>query len=254
MPPKRVVVAQPPALVGGSPCADASAVSQKYLNSTRAVRCGPQATHPGTYTTRGGGGTPYVTTSVPPAPEIAPPPGYKPAFEDDRFNPNRGQQTRTGWNQMRLVWTGGVPRRLIDQNTGRDVTSLFPGLRFRFISMNQQKRYVAEHGWPGGEDSPLTVATKNTPPTQPVATKPVRSATPSGHRFVQVGTFGVESNARNSAARLQQLGLPVRIGSYKKSGKTYMVVLAGPFNSGNALGSALSTARRAGFSDAFTRK
>lgn len=244
-----VKTAPPPARVATGGCPGASPLSQQYLNNSKyPVRCGPQGTHPGAYATRGGAG---AGVSVKPAPEIAPPPGYRAAFNDDRFNPHRGQQTRSGFQQMRLVWTSGVPRRLVDQNSGRDVTAHFPNLRFPFVSMKQQSAYVKQHGWPAESGQRrVVVATKNTPP----ATTGTRSAAPGGHKYVQVGAFTVPSNAQNSAARLQRLGLPVRIGSYQRSGKTFRVVLAGPFGSASALNQALGAARRAGFSDAFTRK
>ncbi|MEL7115251.1 MAG: SPOR domain-containing protein [Pseudomonadota bacterium] len=257
-PPTQRVVVQPPAqVVTSGGCPGASALSQQYLTSSRAVRCGPQAEHPGAYATgtvSPGATAPGTVLRVAPPPKIAPPPGYKSAFEEeDRFNPNRGRQTREGFAQMRLVWTAGVPRRLVDQNTGRDVTSLFPGLRFPFISMKQQTRYVAANGWPvssgvtsAATTRSVTVSTKNTPPTA--------VAVPSGHRYVQVGTYGTDGNAKAAAARLRQLGLPVVMGKYTKSGRTYKVVLAGPYSNGSALGSALTAARRGGFSDAFTRK
>ncbi len=234
------------------------------------MRCGPQTNHPsaGGYAVSSAPGTagPRPRTSaeiragdvikVPPLPKIEPPAGYKAAFNDDRFNPNRGRGTLEGHAQMRLVWTAGVPRRLVDQNTGRDVTALFPGLRFPFISLKQQKKYVQVNGWPansgvtGGGN--VVVSTKNTPPTATVKPKP--TVTSNGHRYVQVGTYGQPGNADRAVRRLQQMGLPVRLGTYKKSGKTYKIVLAGPFNSGSALKSGLNAARRAGFSDAFTRK
>jgi len=235
-----------------------SGISLQYAGNSKGVRCGPQQDHPGNYAVPGNYPSQPVAGNVvrvPALPKIAPPAGYKAAFEgEDRFNPNRGLQTREGFHQMRLVWTSGTPRRLVDQTTGRDVTGLFPGLRFPFISLKQQKRYVEVNGWPAASGN-VTYASKNTSPTQVVKPKPApAAATPSGHRFVQVGTFGNEGNARNTAARLQQLGLPVRLGKYKKKGKTYLVVLAGPFGNGSNLNSALNTARRAGFSDAFTRK
>ena len=260
--PTQVVVAKPRpvqaaptrVVTAGGACPGVSGISQRYLqnNGSHKIRCGPQADHPGNYATNGvltggNGYNPGQVVRVSPGPEIKPPPGYKAAFEEDRFHPNRGVQTREGFYQMRLVWTAGTPRRLVDQNSGRDVTSLFPGLRFPFINLGQQKKYVAANGWPAS--SGVVISTKNTPPTQ-VAPTP----TPSGHRYVQVGTFVNESNARATAGRLQKLGLPARIGTYKKKGKTYRVVLAGPYSNGSNLQSALAAARRGGFSDAFTRK
>lgn len=139
---------------------------------------------------------------------------------------------------MRLVWTSGVPRRLVDQNTGTDVTRMFPGLEYPFVSYEAQEEYVARN-------AAVVVSAKNTPPAAPIA---------NSHRYVQVGTFGVIGNADAAVARLRALGLPVRIGDYTKRGKTYRIVLAGPFADAGQLQAGLTSARRAGFVDAFTRK
>ena len=266
----RVVTTAPVRVV--TACPEKSPISQRYLleNGRYAVRCGPQTEAPRGVEMVGGSGyaerpatatVPRVVTGtrtvttirVKPAPAIAPPPGYRAAFADDRFNPNRGLQTREGIAQMRLIWTDGVPRRLVDQNSGRDVGALFPGLRFPFINLRQQEQYVAKNGWPGPAEPTapkVVVATKN---VSPAAATMGTSAGPAGHRYVQVGTFGLETNARNTAARLQNLGLPVRVGKYNKGGKTYSIVLAGPFGSGSQLQAGLLAAQQSGFPDAFTR-
>lgn len=72
-------------------------------------------------------------------------------------------------------------------------------------------------------------------------------------RYVQVGTFAVPSNAQNTIARLQALGLPVARGDLRHRGRAMQVVLAGPFDNPAALHDALGQARRMGFSDAFIR-
>lgn len=214
--------AQPPSRTA---CPNKSPLSQRYLQpSDQPVRCGPQAVSP---TIRHDGashgtGTGRPVVAVAPPPKVAPPPGYKPVWEDDRLNPYRGVRTAAGSHQSALVWTNTLPRRLIGRPTGDEVTTT------------------------------ARVSTKAVPPAR--ATAAPRVAVTPGHRFVQVGTFGVPSNAQNTAARLQQMGLPVRIGSYTKSGKTYRVVLAGPFASPGKLAGGLNAVRRAGFSDAFTRK
>ena len=198
---------------------------------------------------------------VAPAPKITPPPGYRAAWEDDRLNPNRGVQTAEGYAQSSLIWTNTTPRRLIDQRTGNDVTRLFPWLKFPSTtrrSMEQQVAYRQNIGVRppvrvAHTHSTIRQSTKAVAPVRAVA-PPRPSAVPAGHRYVQVGMFGVASNAQNSAARLQRMGLPVRIGTYQKAGKSYKIVLAGPFGSASALQSGLAAARRAGFSDAYTRK
>lgn len=102
-------------------CPGASVLSQRYLASgSYAVRCGPQTANPAARTTVRGVAPDTSTVRIKPAPAIAPPAGYRAAFEDDRFNPNRGLQSSEGVAQMRLVWSSGVPRRLVKQNTGRD--------------------------------------------------------------------------------------------------------------------------------------
>ena len=257
VPTPRIMTPRPAAAARvATACANASATSQMYLrtSSGHVIRCGPQQDHPGAYAASGSGtyaAAEGTILRVAPAPEIKPPPGYRAAFEDDRFNPNRGKQTREGFAQMRLIWTSGVPRRLVDQNTGRDVTSLFPGLKFPFLSFRQQRRYVAVNAAPAQTD--YRISTKNTP--DPVSAKPDRvTSVPAGHRYVQIGTFSTENKARTAASRLKSMGLPARLGSYQKAGKVYRVVLTGPFGSPSQLAAGLNAARRAGYPNAYTRK
>lgn len=280
-PPPRVAVAPPPTRRTGC---GASAISQHYLNTNSgyAVRCGPQTENPTSATGISYDGVPPGAIRVAPPPRISPPPGYRAAFDDGRLNPDRGIQTAEGYAQSSLFWTQDVPRRLIDRNTGRDVTDLFRWLKYPFTSrrsMEEQVNYrpdprsvwgfpkekptapVTRFSTKGVEpaaaaprptaSTPRPVRTTATPPSR--ATKPAYNA-PAGHRFVQVGLFGVPSNAQTSAARLQAMGLPVRIGKYQKAGKTYHVVMAGPFSNAGQLNAGLNAARRAGFRDAYTRR
>ena len=54
------------------------------------------------------------------------PPGYKTVWEDGRLNPRRTEQSLAGRSDMLLIWTQTVPRRLINQATGRDLTASVP--------------------------------------------------------------------------------------------------------------------------------
>jgi cell division protein FtsN len=91
----------------------------------------------------------------------------------------------------------------------------------------------------------VRVSTRSTAPRKP--------AQAAGKRFVQVGTFGVASNAQNTASRLQRMGIPVRIGKFSRGGKQMRIVLAGPFASSAHTNGALRAVRNAGFRDAFAR-
>jgi cell division protein FtsN len=286
--PKRVAPARIEAPKMASACPGFGA-SSRYMTGS-GLRCGPQADSPISYSDGSSGkivaapviqaapvrtAAPVVVSprAVAPQTRIVPkhvyaaqieakqgvqvPAGYRPVWEDDRLNPRRAQQTAAGAAQMGLIWTNTVPRKLIDQRTGKDVTRYHPNVVYPYTSLAQQQRteaftyikktpVVATKSTTRKAVKPrAVVSTKSAPATQPVRA--------TGKKYVQVGTFGVPANAQRTAARLQNSGLPVRIGRYSKGGKQYQIVMAGPFGSAQQLNAALSTARRAGFSDAFLR-
>ncbi|WP_417808232.1 SPOR domain-containing protein [Thioclava sp.] len=221
----------PMQVASASVCADLDPVAQAYMQSSngRTVRCGPQdavfATAP-----RGqiavaqpvvqqiprevsvGGLASVVTTSPEPAG------GWKPAFKDGRLNPYRGPRTQAGNAQMAQRWNTKTPMGLV------------PAPKQRVIYVP-----VARAG----------VSTKSVAPAATQTRQPVMS----GKRFVQVGSFGVPSNAAGAKERLRALGLPVATG--RSGGLT--VIYAGPFAASSALQNALAQVRRAGFTDALLR-
>ncbi len=71
------------------------------------------------------------------------PKGYLPAWQDDRLNPKRGIPTVAGIAASDLRWTRTVPRKLIQQSTGLDVTLEFSKLIYPFTDMKQQDRFMA---------------------------------------------------------------------------------------------------------------
>ncbi len=152
---------------------------------------------------------------------VVPPPGYKPAWEDDRLNPRRGQGTAQGWAQQDQVWTRDHPAQLVE-----DVP---------------QRRVVVRE------------AVHSSTKSSPVAPTAARTATASGGAFVQVGLFGVPANAQGAAARLSGLGMPVRVAKASQGGRALQSVMAGPFASAAEAQAALSAIRRAGFGDAYLR-
>ncbi|MYM57442.1 SPOR domain-containing protein [Thalassovita mangrovi] len=268
----------------GPSCDGISMIGRKHMTGT-GLRCGPQAESPVGAAIRGNGQrrvAAMAPTSVPvpaaaPAPRrvqaaaapakpqplfgrafdnppvartVAPiPEGYRPIWQDDRLNPYRGNRTADGRAQMDLVWTQTVPRQLIERASGRDVTRLHPNLRYPFTDLTTQVQTDAQAAMAAASaQSSGVVSTKSKAPAK---SAPAQQA--SGQTYVQVGTFGVPDNAHNTAQRLQQAGLPVRVLNTTRKGKAYQIVLAGPF-AGPGAQTALGTVRKAGFRDAFLRR
>lgn len=179
------------------------------------------------------------------------PRGYSTVWEDDRLNPRRVEQTLEGHARMNLIWTKTVPRRLIDATTGQDMTDTIPVI-YPYTDVATQQRALAV-------SSKGTSRTSGNAPIEPnVSTKSqateIKRESVVGQNYVQVGTFDDARTAQASAQKIKKMGLPVRIGKYARDGKTYRLVLAGPFSSDDQAASALGKARSAGFSDAFARK
>ncbi len=186
------------------------------------------------------------------------PDGYRPVWKDDRLNEQRGHQTFDGIYASGLAWTRTVPRKLYVRSTGLVVTHKYPGLMYPYHSYDEMRAAGYDAAISDTAMAPQTaqkVVRRSAPKKAIVATKSVKRtapAAPAKGRFVQVGTFGVEANAQRTASRLKSMGMPARLGRLTKGGKTYRIVLAGPF-APNQLGAALNKARSAGFSDAFVR-
>ncbi|MBA84007.1 MAG: sporulation protein [Rhodobacteraceae bacterium] len=241
------------------------------------LRCGPQAESPVSYGAAQGRVASVATVTpgtVSPNTRVAPkhvyqqqvetttgvkiPKGYRPVWKDDRLNPKRAHGTFAGKAQMDLVWTNTVPRKLVDRNTGKDVSRAHPNLVYPYtdLAVQQQQDAYKHMKRPVVATKGQVKAQAKTKARAVVSTRsaPVHTAPKAtGRKYVQVGTFGVPANAQRTAAQLQRAGLPVRMGRYSKGGKQYQIVMAGPFASGAQLNAALNTARRAGFRDAFVR-
>jgi SPOR domain len=252
-------------------CPGASAFSQQYINSSAKypVRCGPQAASPVT-SYRGAAGTGRVqaadtTTRIVPrhvyenrqnaknvqvaegyqnvwkddrlnphraertaAPIVVripsrTPSGYKPAWDDDRLNTARAKGTAAGDAQSNQIWTQRLPRELIVPPVPAD------------------KQIVVL----SSRNSTAPVARTSTR-SAPKATGQV-AGTP---KYVRVAAYDSDASARSVAKKLAQSGLPMRLGTVTKKGKSYRVVLAGPFVSTEQANAALAKVRGAGYRSA----
>ncbi|MEO0669789.1 MAG: SPOR domain-containing protein [Pseudomonadota bacterium] len=272
-------------------CRGGNAVSQRYINngSDYPVRCGPQSNSPnaGAVARANQSAAPVVgvqtqaQAGVSQRTRVLPrqvfdarvaerdvaqvPEGYRPVWTDDRLNPRRAEQSLGGIAASRLVWTDTVPRRLVDQTTGQDVTAKV-ALVYPFTDMATQTRDLGTVTLVRRDGQLLKRIKRNrakartptaTPQPKPAAVaKPAAVSKPQAAakgRYVQVGTFGVPDNAQRTAQRLVKAGVPARIGTLTRGGKSYRVVLAGPFDTRNGLNSGLQAARSMGFADAFVR-
>jgi len=190
------------------------------------------------------------------------PKGYKRVWDDGRLNPKRAEQNLQGRSEMLLIWTQTVPRRLIDQRTGRDVTASVP-LIYPYLDVATQRRELGEVTLvmrdgkrakrivrnPGAKRKPV-YSSRSTPTTE-AAPKPAPQAQAGG--YVQIGSYANPANAQRAAKRVAGMGMRARIGKQRHGGQTLMVVQAGPF-AAPELGRALHRLRGAGYRDAFARR
>ncbi|MBM1556090.1 SPOR domain-containing protein [Sulfitobacter mediterraneus] len=174
------------------------------------------------------------------------PRGYRRVWDDDRLNPHRAEQNLDGRNDMLLVWTRTVPRRLIDQRSGRDMTASVP-LVYPYVDIaNQQQRLgevtlvekdgqrmkrIIRNQRPVAVVRPPVLSSRSAPKA-PLA-KPQARVTPkvadTGVRYVQIGLFTTPAKAQAAAQRIARMGMPARIGKKRQGGKLYSMVQAGPF-------------------------
>ncbi len=282
-------------------CAGMTGLSAAYMVQHKGspVRCGPQARPHVTYVNRAAT-TGYATRSqqgviraqsagrtsdhagrqvrVAPARVYARqknsakgifvPDGYKPVWEDDRLNLKRAHQTYDGMDQMHVMWTNTVPRRLIDRRSGRDVIHNFPGLRAPYTSFEQQRAAgvtVATQGRvvpdpvavrrTARAETRVKTATAQAPRTT-VSTRsaPKKVAGAASHRYAQAGIFADAAQGKAAAQKIARAGLPARRGTLNRDGKALTLVLAGPFTTQTQLDAGVRKLSGMGFGNVVLRK
>ena len=262
-------------------CEGGAPISAQYLRG-RGVRCGPQ-TAPilpsGSYATDVAVDAPVYAQGITTTTRIVPkhvaenrvntrnvsvPKGYRPIWTDDRLNPYRAEQNLQGRADMLLVWTQTVPRRLVDQRSGQDVTAKVP-LIYPYTSIEQQRAEVGEVTLVSrdgqvmkkvvrrqGSRAPV-YSSRSAPKAAPVVTERAQPVAVTGGRYVQIGTFSQQGNAQRAAQRIAEMGMGARIGTQHRGGQKLMTVQAGPFADDGSLQRAVARLRGAGYRDAFVR-
>lgn len=153
---------------------------------------------------------------------LAPPPGYKPAWDDGRLNPERATGTVAGEAQSNQIWTQTVPRKLI-------VPAVPDSKQVLVLSSRNTETAISR------------TSSRSASTSTQIVDKP---------KYVKVATYETDAGARKAAQNLAQSGLPMRLGTVSRKGKAYRVVLAGPFTSADQVNAALAKVRGAGFSNA----
>ncbi|MBN8292735.1 SPOR domain-containing protein [Rhodobacter sp. NTK016B] len=167
----------------------------------------------------------------------------------------QGRRYRSDW----AAWDGLNPRRGAPgygHVMGRDRDSRWQDAYLHGQLATNPTGYVPR---PSAPEPVAAQARAAAVPTAAVPTAAARPAQPaSGGRmtagqYVQVGTYGQQSNAQLAIGHLRSSGFPVALGRAVSGGSEYQIVLAGPFNSPGQLNAALQHARAMGYSDAFIR-
>ena len=100
-------------------------------------------------------------------------------------------------------------------------------------------------------------AAKTAKPTPPAA-RPQKSeetaAAPAARRYVQIGIFSVEANAKRADRMVTKTGARVEVNAETIGGKTFWRVLAGPADTAPQQRTLLAKVKGVGFGDAFLVK
>ena len=86
---------------------------------------------------------------------------------------------------------------------------------------------------------------------EPTPAKQTKIDTKLSKPFIQVGIFGIQSNATNTKDRMLQSNVPVKIFEFQIKGKPYWRVVAGPANTSDSRNKMLEAVKSAGFTDAY---
>ncbi|MEQ9258780.1 MAG: SPOR domain-containing protein, partial [Roseovarius sp.] len=204
---------------------------------------------------------------------VSVPEGYAPVWEDDRLNTRRAHQTFAGKAQMEKVWTKSVPQRMYRKPAGPTVTAeTVPASSYSYYSTPSYS--FAQNSAAGGQRDAVVPAPRQSAvvshPSQQngavvaeagdsrvkttVSTRSAPAAEAPSHRYVQIGAFSDAGHAQRTAQKLASSGVRASMGKVSRDGKSYTLLLAGPFATQAELDSGLKRVRGMGYSEATLRR
>lgn len=145
---------------------------------------------------------------------------------------------------MLLTWTNTVPRRLVDQYTGEEVSRYFPELRYPHRSMKEQQAAAVVSTRGSVPAAAPKAQRQSVPQVARRAPEAAPTTKPASHRYIQVGTFSTPAKAQAAIRRVQAAGLPVRVKQIARAGAAHQMVVVGPFARQDRLSAALETVRQ----------
>ena len=183
------------------------------------------------------------------------PNGFRAAWDNGRLNLNRGIPTAAGIVDSEKIWTENIPRQLISDVAQGNVYPVKRVLTYPFKSMETQERFMAAKSALSlslAQDGEISmnrsaVATRISLKSMPA------TGTHKDGQSIQVATFANPLNAERTSLRMAKLNLPTTNKPVTIAGKSYQIVLVGPFCDQETSKVALKTIHQEGFRDAFFR-
>lgn len=99
--------------------------------------------------------------------------------------------------------------------------------------------------------APMIAAPAPAPSVDPAPAPEMDAPIATSGQFIQVASFGQQSNATQSAALFRSLGLPVEQGGEQKNSRGLYRLVLGPFQTEADMAKGLAAAKAEGFSDAY---
>ena len=113
---------------------------------------------------------------------------------------------------------------------------------------------VATQAGPAAKTAAKSATTQARPKARPETATAKPKSTKSGNvakPYIQLGIFGVEANAKNTAQSMRQRGIIPTIKKLELNDKPFWRVIVGPATSKQELNTILNKVKKAGFADAY---